>query len=238
MPRRFTDAQTLLADLLDRHEAGTASPIAYPDYAAFVSVVATDLFIKELQQAEQAGAVSIACGKGTRGDQIVHVRLGAADALYQHLGRSPIAEVAVDAHSRLVKGLALHPGLLKAASEVMSTWSRAKSWNGFPWDDVDRLRNGFMLAQGVLDGRHAGIDYRTFSRRVAGDSKALERTESAVVRLFARNSRPATGRKTARSAPGDRPRKIRSAPPDLGPGGFCGSGPVARAASISRHSAE
>jgi hypothetical protein len=38
-------------------------------------------------------------GNGTRGDQIVQVRLGAADALYRHLGRSPIAEVAVGAHS-------------------------------------------------------------------------------------------------------------------------------------------
>jgi hypothetical protein len=64
MSRRFTDAQALLAHLLDRHEAGTASPIGYPDYPAFVSVVATDAFIRELQQAEQAGAVSIACGKG------------------------------------------------------------------------------------------------------------------------------------------------------------------------------
>ena len=81
MPRRFTDAQALLADLLDRHEAGTASPIAYPDYPAFVSVVATDAFIRVLQQAEQAGAVSVAFGKGTWRDQIVHVRLGAANAL-------------------------------------------------------------------------------------------------------------------------------------------------------------
>ena len=39
-------------------------------------------------------------------------------------------EVAVDAHSRLIKGLALYPGLLKVASDVMSAWSRAKSWNG------------------------------------------------------------------------------------------------------------
>jgi hypothetical protein len=154
MSRRFTDAQALLADLLDRHETGTASPRACPDYPAFASVVAMDAFVKELRQAEQAGAVSIACGKGTRGggDEIVHVKLGAAGALYRHLGRSPIAEVAVDAHSRLIKGLALHHGLLKVASDVMSAWSRAKSWNGFPLDDVDKLRNAFMLAQGALDG--------------------------------------------------------------------------------------
>jgi hypothetical protein len=40
MPRRFTDAKALLGHLLDRYEAGTASPVAYPDYRAFASVVA------------------------------------------------------------------------------------------------------------------------------------------------------------------------------------------------------
>jgi hypothetical protein len=37
MPRRFTDAKALLGHLLDRYEAGTASPVAYPDYRAFAS---------------------------------------------------------------------------------------------------------------------------------------------------------------------------------------------------------
>jgi hypothetical protein len=35
MARRFTDANELLNDLLDRYEGGTASPIAHPDYPAF-----------------------------------------------------------------------------------------------------------------------------------------------------------------------------------------------------------
>ena len=35
-----------------------------------------------------------------------------------------------------------------------------------------------------LDGKHLGMDYRTFSRRFTGDSKSLERLEGAVVRLI------------------------------------------------------
>ena len=31
MPSRFTDARELMSDLLDRYEAGTASPISYLD---------------------------------------------------------------------------------------------------------------------------------------------------------------------------------------------------------------
>ena len=53
MPRLFTDAKELLGDLLDRFEAGTTSPIGYPDYRAFASVVAADAFLKEISRAEE-----------------------------------------------------------------------------------------------------------------------------------------------------------------------------------------
>ncbi|HEY6259141.1 MAG TPA: Wadjet anti-phage system protein JetD domain-containing protein [Xanthobacteraceae bacterium] len=184
MSRCFTDPHALLADLLDRHEAGTASPIAYPDYAAFASVVATDAFIKELRQAEETGAVSIAYGKGSRRDQVAHVRLQVVDALYRHLDRKPIGRIAADARSRLIEGLTLHAGLADAASAIASGWGRAKSWYGFAPDDAEKLRNVFLLAHAILDGRHQGVDYRTFSRRVTGDSKMLERMEGPVVRLL------------------------------------------------------
>jgi Uncharacterized protein conserved in bacteria C-term(DUF2220) len=186
VPRRFTDANALLGDLLDRHEAGTASPIAYPDYEAFASVLATDAFLKELRQAEEVGAVTIAFGKGRHRDHVAHVRLGAADALYRHLNRKPIVAVAADAHARLVDGLTLHPGLVEAAAAVAHAWSHAKSWNGFSPNDTTKLRSVFILAQAVLDGRHEGTDYRTFSRRMTGDSKALERVEAPVVKLLGR----------------------------------------------------
>ena len=57
-------------------------------------------------------------------------------------------------------------------------------WQGFTLDDVDRLRTAFVLAKAILEGRHRGADYRTFSRRIAGESKALERVEGPVVRLL------------------------------------------------------
>jgi hypothetical protein len=40
------------------------------------------------------------------------------------------------------------------------------------------------MAKAIVEGRHSGLDYRTFSRRFAGDSKALERLEGPVVRLL------------------------------------------------------
>ncbi len=96
MPSRFTDARELMSDLLNRYEAGTASPVGYPDYPGFADVLAIDKFARELREAEAAGAVRIATGKGRNGDQIAHVRLEAAARMYAFLARRPIAELVDD----------------------------------------------------------------------------------------------------------------------------------------------
>jgi Uncharacterized protein conserved in bacteria C-term(DUF2220) len=185
MSRRFTDARQLLDDLLDRFEGGTASPIAYPDYAGFGSVPDTDRFLKEIGRMEAAGAVKTQRGRGAMRDQVAHVRLVDPEVLYRLLGRVPAPQAAQDAGARLVEGLVLDQGLAEAAAGVAATWARAKAWAGFGVGDVDKIRGALVLAQAILDGRHVDVDYRTFSRRAAGDSKALERVEGAVVRLLA-----------------------------------------------------
>lgn len=184
MPRLFTDAKELLGDLLDRFEAGTASPIGYPDYGAFASVVAADAFLKEISRAEEAGAVSLARGRGPKRNEITHVRLTSAEVLYRYVGRTPATTIAEDAAERLVAGLELDPRLKDAAAAIAGAWSMAKTWNTFTPANADRLRDALVLAQAILDGKHVNVDYRTFSRRTVGHSKTLERLESAVVRLL------------------------------------------------------
>jgi hypothetical protein len=171
-------------DLLDRHEAGTVSPIGYPDYASFSDVGEIDRFAQELGEAERSRAVRIAKGRGPNSEQIAHVRLEDASRLYMLLGRRPAREMADEAASRLMNGLDLPAELETAAASLLAAWSRGRSWQGFSLDDVDRLRPAFALAKAILERRHQGIDYRTFSRRIAGDSKALERLEGPVVRLL------------------------------------------------------
>lgn len=184
MPRRFTDAKQLLSDLLDRFEAGVASPIAHPDYAAFPSVVAADAFLKQIREAEEADAVSLGWGRGAKRDQIAHVRLTSADILYGYLGRIPASRIAEDAATRLVTGSALHDRLKDSASEIAEVWGRGKTWHGFASSDVDTLRDAFVLAQAILDNKHLDVDYKTFSRKTVGHSKTLERIEGVVVRLL------------------------------------------------------
>jgi Wadjet anti plasmid transformation system JetA-like protein len=184
MPRHFTDANELLGDLLDRYEDGTASPIGYPDYSAFADVSEIDRFVKKLQEAEAAGAIRIAKGRGRNGDQIAHVRLQAVSRLYDILGRRPVGELAAEARGRLLDGLELPREFEAPVAAIRAAWDRGRAWQGFAARDAERLRIALLLAKAILEDKHRGVDYRTFSRRIAGDSKALEKVEGAVVRLL------------------------------------------------------
>src|SRR3981081_1337593 len=107
MARRFADARKLLGDLLDRHEAGAGSPIGYPAYSEFADVSAIDRFVRELEEAEAAGAIRLAKGRGRNGDQIAHVNLDVPERLADVLGRRPPGELAAEASLRLVEGFDL-----------------------------------------------------------------------------------------------------------------------------------
>jgi Uncharacterized protein conserved in bacteria C-term(DUF2220) len=184
MPRRFTDARALLGDLLDRYEEGKAAPIAYPDDEAFADVSEIDRFVNELLQAETAGAIRITRGRGRDGDRILHVKLEAAARLYELLGRRPVGELAAAAHERLLEGLDLPEAFDAPIAAIRAAWDRGISWQNFTAADAGRLRTALMLAKAILEERHRGVDYRTFSRRIAGNSKALDKVEGAVVKLL------------------------------------------------------
>jgi len=184
MARRFADARKLLGDLLDRHEAGAASPIGYLDDSKFADVSAIDRFVRQLEEAEAAGAIRLVKGRGRNGDQIAHVKLGVAARLYELLGRRPPGELAAEAGLRLVAGFDLPQELEAPCVAIRAAWDRGRAWQGFAAQDAERLRTALLLAKAILEGRHRGVDYRTFSRRIAGDSKALEKLEGAVVRLL------------------------------------------------------
>jgi hypothetical protein len=184
MHRRFTDAKALLDDLLDRHEAGAANPIGYPDYAEFGDILEQDSFVRQMRNAEGCGAIRIALGRGSNSEQITHVRLESPPALYALLERQPIDHIVAAASERLLEGLNLPSELHGAVASIQAAWSRGKSWQNLSSSDVEKLRLALLLAKAILEGRHRGVDYRTFSRRVAGESKALERLEAVVVRIL------------------------------------------------------
>jgi Uncharacterized protein conserved in bacteria C-term(DUF2220) len=88
------------------------------------------------------------------------------------------------ATGRLLVGLELPIQFQASVDGLRSAWSRGREWQGFSLDDADRLRPAFVMARAILEGKHVGLDYRTFSRRFGGESKRLERLEGVVVRLL------------------------------------------------------
>ncbi|NIA70987.1 hypothetical protein HBA54_20515 [Pelagibius litoralis] len=183
MARKFTDARVLLHDLLDRYERGAERPYGYPDRAGFPSVSTMDAFDREVRGAEATGTVTLSYGKGRKRDEIRMVRLANPQALYAYLGRLPSKALADGALDRILDGLDLDPALLESAVSAAEAWSRKRTWCHLGYEDETAMRNALKLAQGIVEGVHVGQDYRTYSRRVTRNSKALERVETAVLRL-------------------------------------------------------
>ncbi len=184
MSRKFRDASQLLHHLLDRHEQGIVKARAYPDHAGFQDIVESDRFDRELRRAASAGSIVVVNGTGRQADGIVRVDLLDAGALYAYLGRVSSSTEATAAASRVFDGLTLHPELEAVAGEVIEAWSRNRQWSGVVPGHVEALRDALRLAQAIFEDKHRGLDYRTFSRRVTGASKQLERLEQPVLRLL------------------------------------------------------
>lgn len=184
MARRFTSARGLLDHLLDRHEDGVAAPMGAPDYDGFPTVEHQDRFLADIDAALRAGAVRLGHGSGRRRDEVTFVRLADPAALYAHLGREPAGDATHRARAEITRGLSLPPAFAAALDDLAGAWSRNKSWARLEPQDVASARLAFRLAAAIAAGDHVGSDYRTFSRGVAGDSKALERLEAAVVRIL------------------------------------------------------
>lgn len=182
--RKFVEESALFGYLLDRFEDGVASPVAYPDHDGFSTVTAADAFQRGLQRAQEAGCIVLVEDRGRFRGRLKFVRLADPDALYARIGRAPASRTASAAGTAILQGLQLHPAIEAEVRNAIGAWSRNRSWFKLGPDQAANLRTAIELAQAILDSGHAGLDYRTFSRRTVGDSKALERLEGAVVKLI------------------------------------------------------
>ena len=174
----------MLHYLLDRFEEGVESPIAYPDHDGFASITDADRLASEIAAAAACGGVEAVKGKGRRAGELRFVRLADATRLYGHLSRTPSSRLSDMALAAVLGGAAVSETLASVAASVAETWKRNRRWAGLAPNDSESLRKALLLAEAIHEGRHAGSDYRTFSRRTAADSKALENLEAAVVRIL------------------------------------------------------
>lgn len=190
--RRFIDARALLADLLDRYEANPNAErlLAYLDVDGFTSVVDLDACCTELAMVERAGGITIRRRRVGGADHVESVRLAAASALYHHLERTPATERADHALAELDQLASTNPILRQVLNEVRAAWSRNVRALGLEPGASRRLIMAIDLAVAMTARLRADdltqSDFRSFSRAVVGDSKALERLAIAVATLAGR----------------------------------------------------
>ncbi|WP_342248959.1 Wadjet anti-phage system protein JetD domain-containing protein [Sphingomonas sp. OTU376] len=190
--RRFGNVDTLIHDLLDRHEAnpGATRLLAYIDEEAFSTVEARDRFTRALLAAEQTGGIAVQRRRVDGSILLGHVRLVDPAPLYAQLQRVP----AQDSVENALEAIRAREDLSAAAhaviDEIAEAWSRGVGRFGLaPRDETglaDALALVRLLAGRAADGDAVPLDFRTFSRAAGTDSKALERVTSTVVRIFER----------------------------------------------------
>lgn len=98
--------------------------------------------------------------------------------LYAAAGRRPSSDLAAAASSILRADA--EPWENDVIDAIEKTWSRHATWCGFAIDRATDILPLQRIARGFLQGLNEGLDMRTFSARLGGDSKFLERNESAI----------------------------------------------------------
>jgi hypothetical protein len=135
-------------------------------------------------QASKASAIDIRRIDNSPDSPIKFVSLRDPVALYRFLQREPSPLVARKAMDRVLSGLAIDPALVASIEQVLARWSAGRKYRGLGCEQIDECRTAVRLAQSLYKGEHEGLEYRTFSRRNVGNSKALEELESVVVQLL------------------------------------------------------
>ncbi|MET4734901.1 hypothetical protein ABIE64_003644 [Thalassospira sp. MBR-102] len=187
---RFTNAREALESLLDRHEANPASTrlFVYPDVEGFVHAHSVELFEKQLKTAADYGAISLRFGQGRRRNIIEAAKLTNPDVLYEFLSRTPATRQSADAISQLTRSLGTIQLPSQLRDELLEKWQRAKQWGRYSAENWEELICPIQLAHGIVErsrrlNTHPDLDFRTFSRRVCGNSKALEGNLTAVISI-------------------------------------------------------
>ena len=190
--RKFGDIESLINDLLDRHEANPRAErlLAYIDEDAFRSVEERDRFTQALLSAEAAGGIVIQRVRIDGQLTLGHVRLADPDALYGYLERIPAGK-RVDAELSVARARNDLPATAQAIlEEIAEAWSRGVARFGLAAHDGVGLAASLDLTNALAaranDAGAMPVDYRTFSRSAGTDSKALERLVNSISKLFER----------------------------------------------------
>ena len=186
-------ARELLLKLLRQAERGgrrtlPLTPASAPAYCAESTLAAREAIHAALQNAEQAGAVTLEWGKGAAARDLIRLRLRDIDSLAACLG-VPRATDQAEAMAQALRPLLVQaPAWLQAAAETaQQQWRLGKPALRLANHQLDEAAALFRIAVAVSQGRQQGLDLRSFSVKLLADSKGIERRASRVAMLLRHN---------------------------------------------------
>lgn len=142
-----------------------------------------------LENAEKAGAIELQKGKHAASHELDRILLIDGEKLAEFLGKQPavlcVAKLENDLHL-LLKDCA-HEWITEAFQNACDGWRRGKTFRGLALpQDHARACQLFQALQAIAEGKHKGLDMRTFSARHLSDSKAFERLKSIFCGVWAK----------------------------------------------------
>ena len=186
-------ARDLLLKLLAQVDRGGRDTLPIGERSARAYFAVTDLAGRDaihayLGNAEAAGAVTLEWGRRAAAQDLRRIRVKDADRLAAWLGVPRAAAQAGAIEDRLVPLLTDAPGWLRDAfAEALAQWRLGGSPFRVSAADADAAVRLFRTARAVAAGGQDGLDLRSFSVQVLGDSKAIESMLGRLGGLLRRN---------------------------------------------------
>jgi hypothetical protein len=183
-------ARALLLKLLAQADRGGRATLpindrSASDYFAVAGLDERDRIHAFLANAEMAGGITLERGRGAEVQDIKRLRIKDADRLAEWLCVPRSTEHAARIEQRLTDPLADAPAWLRDAyGRAVKQWRLGRSAFRIAPSDTEAATNLFRVALAVAFGEQIGHDLRSFSVRLLGDSKAVERLLSRLAGLL------------------------------------------------------
>lgn len=184
-------SRILLKKLFDTYQANPRTislPITKqraPLYFEISDVDEQDSLHEALRDAEREGCITLKWGKYAESHLLKSIRLKDHSQLAKYLGEIPATEKAALLESVLKSVVSgKHTWISGLVEMSMEKWCRGKNAHGLSVDQIEEIRLLFMALEAVAEQKHKDMDLRTFSAKVLGDSKAMERMQGRFAAIW------------------------------------------------------
>ncbi|HZQ14049.1 MAG TPA: Wadjet anti-phage system protein JetD domain-containing protein [Pseudolabrys sp.] len=177
---------TRLLSLSERTPNRTRPASLSPDYEKLGTASARSRFQDQIAGAERSGAVSVRNGKRERRHLIERITVKDPVALARHLGRVSSSASASAARQKLDAGIqGAVPWVKAILDDIESRWSRGEAALRLQPDEIEPALEFLTFLVAISKDQARGLDSRSFSQKVTGDTKAFDRHSTRIAAVMA-----------------------------------------------------